>query len=92
MDRKQQNKGQNTLFSPELSAYEEELRKKSQSSRRERTKKAILESEKTISNKVKDNSKKGEEPEEKKAVFYSKEEIELIDSMSIEEAYEKGLI
>lgn len=92
MDRKQQNKEQNTLFSPELSIYEEELRKNSQSSRRERTKKAILESEKTISSKVKDNSKKGEEPEAKKEVFYSKEEIELIDSMSIEEAYEKGLI
>lgn len=95
LSRKNKNKKTNNVFSPDLSLYEDELRKNALKSRRERTKSAIVEREMgknyinmTPSEPIKfkpDNSVNN-------TTTYTKEEMDLIDSLTIEEAYRRGLI
>lgn len=95
LKRKSKNLDNNSLFTPHLTEFEEDLRKNAKNSRRDRTFANIMQKEncekkeevkRMNSNKVK-NSKRSNTHNE-----YSKEEMALIDSMSIEEAYRKGLI
>ena len=94
--RKNKNKEENSVFSPNLSLYEDELRENAKKSRRERTKTAITESEMGNPYKNSKSTKPIKYKIPKKAASnsnaYSKEEIDLIDSLSIEEAYKRGLI
>lgn len=93
--RKNQNKECNSVFSPDLSLYEDELRKNARKSRRQRTKASILETEKkNISEKlISTEPKKYKLPRQpSNSTVYSKEEIDLLNSLSIEEAYKRGLI
>lgn len=93
--RKNQNKECNSVFSPDLSIYEDELRKNARKSRRQRTKASILETEKkNISEKlISAEPKKYKLPRQpSNSTVYSKEEIDLLNSLSIEEAYKRGLI
>lgn len=92
LTRKNANKESYNIFVPDLSAYERKLRENANKSRRDRTKAAIITNEagKNIT-----ESKNSEFHSTKKDIqneTITKEEIELIDSMSIEEAYQKGLI
>lgn len=95
LKREKMNLQSNTLFTPNLSEYEEGLRENAKKSRRDRTNAAIVEKEMgkkaetpLASELVNDSSPKALN----KTRTYTKEEIDLIDSMSIEEAYKRGLI
>ena len=95
LKREKMNLQTNTLFTPNLSEYEEGLRESAKKSRRDRTNAAIVEKEMgkkaetpLASELVNDSSPKALN----KTRTYTKEEIDLIDSMSIEEAYKRGLI
>ena len=93
--RKSKNKEKNSGFSPNLSLYENELRENAKKSRRKRTKSAIVENEmgKTYRNPKPAEPIKYELPRKTDtATTYSKEEIDLINLLSIEEAYKRGLI
>lgn len=95
LKRKNLNLQSNTIFTPNLSEYEEELRENAKKSRRARTNAAIVESElgKPSRNISPTEPVKYQKPKEfNNAKTYTKEEIDLIDSMSIEEAYKRGLI
>ena len=100
LDRKNSNKEHNNIFSPDLSLFEEDLRENSKSSRRDRTKAAIVESEMG-------KPYKNPEPAEPIPVAnipvkqpqktntgksYTKEELDIIDSLPIEELFRRGLI
>ena len=96
LKRKNTNIQANKIFVPNLSEYEDELRENAKKSRRARTNAAIIENE---LGKAYRNISLVEPPimyqkpkEVNNAKTYTKEEIELIDSMSIEEAYKRGLI
>lgn len=95
LKRKNRNKENNGIFSPDLSIYEEQLRENSKKSRRERTKAAIIENE---MGKPYKNTSPTEPLKYKSSKIanstptFSKEEIDLINSLSIEEAYKRGLI
>lgn len=93
--RKNRNKEKNNVFSPNLSLYENELRENAKKSRRERTKAAIAAAEmgKPYRTSVPTEPVKYQVPQKpNKATTYSKEEMDLINSISIEEAYKRGLI
>mgnify|MGYP002712145664 FL=1 len=93
--RKNKNKDRNSVFSPNLSLYEDELRKNAKKSRRERTKATIAESEmgRPYKNPMPTEPVKYKAPKKPNdATTYSKEEMDLINSISIEEAYKRGLI
>lgn len=93
--RKNKNKEKNNVFSPNLSLYENELRVNAKKSRRERTKVAIAETEmgKSYRNTAPTEPVKYKAPKKpNNATTYSKEEMDLINSISIEEAYKRGLI
>lgn len=93
--RKNKNKKENNIFSPDLSLYETELRENAKKSRRKRTQASILESEmgKPYKNTVSTEPLKYKPPKETNhSTTYSQEEIDLINSLSIEEAYKRGLI
>lgn len=96
LKRKNKNLETNTIFTPNLSEYEQELRENAKDNRRDRTKAAIVRKELGVELGQKDEPKqpvafhKPKNSERKSD--YSKEEMDLIDSMSIEEAYKKGLI
>ena len=93
--RKNRNKEKNNVFSPNLSLYENELRENAKKSRRERTKAAIAETEmgKPYRNIVPTEPVKYKASKKPNNVAtYSKEEMDLINSISIEEAYKRGLI
>lgn len=95
LKRKNQNKETNSVFSPDLSLYEEELRENAKKSRRDRTKAAITENEmgKPYRNPALEEPVKYKPPQKaNNATTYSKEEMDLINSLSIEEAYKRGLI
>lgn len=95
LKRKNKNLEMNTVFTPNLSILEEELRKNAKSNRRDRTNAAILEREMG-------KPYKNPSPENNVTHFnqrainmsktYTEEEMALIDSMPLEEAYKKGLI
>lgn len=93
--RKNRNKEKNNVFSPNLSLYENELRENAKKSRRERTKAAIAAAEmgKPYRTSVPTEPVKYQALQKpNKATTYSKEEMDLINSISIEEAYKRGLI
>ncbi|MBR4085270.1 MAG: helix-turn-helix domain-containing protein [Lachnospiraceae bacterium] len=93
--RKNRNKETNNVFSPDLSLYEDELRKNALKSRRERTKSAIAEREmgKNYRNMTPSEPIKFKpDISVNNTTTYTKEEMDLIDSLSIEEAYRRGLI
>lgn len=95
LERKNKNKEQNNIFSPNLSLYEEELRENAKKSRRERTKAAIAEKEmgKPYRNPEPAEPVQLKQPQKTNtATTYTKEELDLIDSLSIEEAYRRGLL
>lgn len=95
LDRKNKNKEQNSVFSPNLSLYEEELREKANMSRRDRTKAAIAEKEmgKPYRNPEPVDPVQLKQPKKANtATTYTKEELDLIDSLSIEEAYRRGIL
>ncbi len=95
LKRKNANLQINTVFTPFLSGYENELRENAKKSRRGRTNASIVEDEmgKPYKNQTPTEPIKYQYPKEiNKAKTYTKEEMELIDSMSIEEAYQRGLI
>ena len=95
LKRKNKNLETNTIFTPNLSKYEQELRENAKKSRRDRTKAAIVKTESSSiyqNKKQKDNNnyRKVKPINTKKA--YTKDEMDLINSISIEEAYKRGLI
>lgn len=96
LKRKNKNLETNTIFTPHLTEYEKELRENSKKSRRDRTNASIVRNEMNMSLNKENKSgtlikyTKSNTTTEKNVL--SKDEIELIDSMSIEEAYMKGLI
>lgn len=94
-ERKNKNKETNSIFSPDLTLYETELRRNAKNSRRDRTNVAIATNEMgTPYNNLNPlEPLKYKQPKEiNKEKTYTKEEMALIDSMSIEEAYQRGLI
>lgn len=95
LKRKNSNLEKNQIYAPYLSEYENELRKNAQNSRRDRTEAAIVkrEQKRAYQSEIPTQLKKYPCPKEvNKEKTYTKEEMELINSMSIEEAYQKGLI
>lgn len=95
LNRANKNKENNKSFSPNLTLYENELRENSKSNRKDRTKISIIEREKEKkiapnNTKLPKNINKNNKSNDSSA--YSKEEIDLIDSLSIEEAYRRGLL
>lgn len=96
LKRKNKNLETNTIFTPHLTEFEQELRENAKNSRRDRTKASIIKNEVNITHKG--------DSKESKLIKYNKvnkkidknvltkDEMELIDSMSIEEAYKRGLI
>ena len=95
LDRKNKNKKENNIFSPDLSLYEAELRENAKKSRRKRTKASIIKNEmiKSDSNLIPAEPLKYKPPKKiNHSTTYSQEEIDLINSLSIEEAYKRGLI
>ena len=89
LKRKNKNLESNTIFTPHLTEYERELKENAKSSRRSRTKIATIKREKeenTIKYPEKETlhtDNKGDESNQ----TLTKEEIELLKSMSIEDAY-----
>ncbi len=95
LKRRNTNLQMNTIFTPYLSEYEDELRENAKKSRRVRTNASIVESEigKPYRNISPTEPMKYQHPKEiNKAKTYTKEEMDIIDSISIEEAYQRGLI
>jgi len=93
-ERKNRNLEYNTPFTPHLTEYENELKSSSKTSRRNRTKASILKREygNSVIQKPENhnnivNLKGGKDSER-----LTKEEIQLLKSMSIEEAYKRGII
>ena len=93
-ERKNKNLETNTPFTPHLTEYENELKSGSKNSRRNRTKASILKREygnsvihkpETYNNTINLKGVKDNEG-------LTKEEIELLKTMSIEEAYKRGII
>ena len=83
----------NTKFTPHLTEYEDELRANATKSRRSRTRLSIVKKEENQNVAKNSGLKKIEgDTKIKSNDTYSKDEMELLDSMSIEEAYQKGLI
>lgn len=95
LKRKKTNGQKNTVFTPSLSAYENELKEKARKSRRSRTNSAIIKNEikQDVSSANIPNAELSQSDNLNSASkTYTQEELELIDSMSIEEAYRRGLI
>lgn len=95
LERKNRNIEENTLFTPNLSILEEELRENAKANRRDRTNAAILEKEmgKPYRNENPQQVVSYFKPQKNKSSkTYTEEEMALIDSMSLEDAYKKGLI
>lgn len=91
--RENRNKEKTKSFSPDLTRYEEELRENAKKSRRDRTNAAIAKREKNNKHPSPESSSKYKTIKDTiKEKKYSKEEMALIDSMSLEEAYRRGLI
>ena len=92
--RKNRNKQNNNIFSPDLSIYENELRKNAKENRRDRTKASIManEIEKEYNNPLPEKAMKRQHHKTNNMGTYTKEEMDIIDSISIEEAYQRGLI
>lgn len=93
--RKNKNKERNKVFSPDLSLYESELRENSKKSRRDRTKASIVKNELEQNKKTVELEKPIDYKRTKKmsnTQSYSKEELELINTLSIEEVYKRGLV
>ena len=95
LKRKNMNLEENTPFTPHLSLFEDELRQNAKKSRRHRTNAAIIEKEKEIASKTAGTASPIQFTTPKNSnniKTYSEEEMELINSMPLEEAYKKGLI
>ena len=98
MKRSRDNLEKNSAFCPDLSGFEEELREKGKNNRRSRTTMNILKEEKSSLESddfLTDSKDDVRYPGPKKILQkeqYTEEERKLIDSLSIEEAYERGLI
>ncbi|EPR10215.1 DDE-type integrase/transposase/recombinase [Ruminiclostridium papyrosolvens] len=97
LKRKNENKALNSPFTPFLDKLEEEYKEKAIESRRARTKADIIRKEKgtpTLIEQSKTERKLATVTDIKKhnSKSFTKEQMKLIDSMSIEEAYEKGLL
>lgn len=93
LERKNKNAMINTKFTPHLTEYEDELRANATKSRRSRTRLSIVKKEENQNVAKNSGLKKIEgDTKIKSNDTYSKDEMELLDSMSIEEAYQKGLI
>lgn len=94
LKRKSENLEINSIFSPVLSEYENDLRENARKSRRKRTEAAIVERElgKPYTNPKPAppiNFKK--EIKENNSSNFSQDEIDLLEKLSIEEAYKRGL-
>lgn len=95
LDRKNSNKGQNSIFSPDLSLFEEDLRENSKNSRRDRTRAAIVEAEmgKPYKNpEPAEPIKLNQVKRPNKATTCTKEELDLLDSNSIEDLFKEGFL
>lgn len=97
LKRKNANKALNSSFTPFLDGLEEEYREKASTSRRARTKAEIMRKESgapTLTEQSKFERKPAIVTDLKQysSQTLSKEQMKLINSMSIEEAYERGLL
>ncbi len=101
LKRSNNNRIENTPFTPHLTEYENELRENSKKSRRSRTKAAIIRKEmgkdiqqqpaETIELSETRMGSRGKNKTDKNDSF-SKEQLEELNNLSIEEAYERGLL
>lgn len=92
-----ENKDKNNSFAPDITAFENELRKRAGESTRARTKAAIIEKEKKkIETKrfheEPKTARTGPERVDEKAEGFNSEILQQLNEMSIEEAFEKGII
>ncbi len=97
LKRKNDNKALNSPFTPFLDKLEAEYKEKAMESRRARTKAEIIRKEKgtpTLTEQSECERKPATITDIKKynSKSFTKEQMKAIDSMSIEEAYEKGLL
>lgn len=97
LKRKNANKALNTPFTPFLDGLEEEYRENASESRRARTKAEIMRNEvgaPTLTEQSNCERKPATVTDLKKysSKTFSKEQMKIINSMSIEEAYERGLL
>lgn len=101
LKRARNNKATNKHFTPDLSSYEEALKKRAQTNRRDRTKAALICTDKSLPKESKSTPsisaplKTVSVPvnqDTKTIDTYTEEEIELLNKLSIEEAYKRGLI
>ena len=92
-----EHKNKNSGFAPDITDFEEDLKKRAAKSIRARTKAAIVEKEKKnaeIIKAQKTQKTNQTEPEgyAKKEDGYDDNTLQQLNEMSIEEAFEKGLI
>ncbi len=96
LKRKNQNKALNTAFTPYLDLLEQDFKERANKNRRARTKAEIMRKEAKIPtlSEQKEVHKTAIITDIKKysSMSLTKEQIDLINSMSIEEAFEKGLL
>lgn len=92
--RKNENLENNSRFSPNLTEYEINLRENAKNSRRKRTEAAIVEREMGkpyVNQNAKPPIQLKKEKKENTNTGFSQEEIDLLEKLSIEEAYKRGL-
>lgn len=95
LKRRQKNKEENDIFSPPLTELEEEMRAAAKHSRRVRTQVATMKRQNSPiqePEKKQENNRKKTKDVKSDRDGYSQEVLDALASMSIEEAYEKGLL
>lgn len=92
-----ENREKNRGFIPDITAYENELKERAEKSSRARTKAAIVEKEKRKIEKKESKGKQITEQAEfkesgRKETGFDEDTLQQLNELSIEEAFEKGLI